>query len=410
MFELYPLEFNPLLKEVVWGGRKLETLGKKLPPDTLVGESWEVSDLPGASVVVTNGPLRGRTLHDLLGEREAQILGVVPRIMDRFPILVKFIDAKERLSVQVHPNEEACLQLGAGSRPKSEGWYIMEAEPGACLYLGLKEGVDRRVLEKSLTEGTLEELLCKVPVQAGQFIPVPAGTVHAIGGGMLICEVQQMSDTTYRLWDWGRMDISGKPRYLQIMEALDAITYDAAPKPVCGNSHGDSKSSLVVEQGEKVTPKVSTTGKASATEGSKVANAAATATAGTMCHGISIPTYYGNLKMERFSMVFGEEAGAHGSKWVGKMVPTVPDHPVILVGLGGSALVQVPGNSVTSRLQAGKTILLPAACGQVEAWPESQKQGGTSSTPTTTTSPNTATSQAPASHVEFLAISLLQES
>ena len=212
--------------ERVWGGRRLETLfGRSLPSETRVGESWEVVDRPEAqSVVSSGGAYRGMTLHDLwsahrglFGERYRGCTG-------RFPLLIKFLDAAEHLSVQVHPPPEKAAELNG--EPKSEMWYVMAAEPGAVVYAGLKSGTTRRDFERALAEGRVAEWLHQLPTRAGDCIYIPSGRVHAIGGGNVILEIQQNSDTTYRVFDWNRLGLDGKPRQLHMKESLESIRFD----------------------------------------------------------------------------------------------------------------------------------------------------------------------------------------
>jgi mannose-6-phosphate isomerase len=226
MSDLPILKFEPILKPTVWGGRELARLfGRRLPGDGPFGESWELVDLPGEGSVVADGPLLGATLADLRRDRPEELLGPASLLEGRFPLLLKFIDARRTLSVQVHPDEAACARLGGGARPKTEAWYVIDREPGAALYVGLREGVDRALFEDGLSQGTLEDLLRRVPVEPGDFVHLPAGTVHAIGAGIVLAEVQQASDTTYRVFDWNRVGLDGKPRALHVAEALEAIDF-----------------------------------------------------------------------------------------------------------------------------------------------------------------------------------------
>lgn len=227
----YPLTFEPLIKTKVWGGRALQTaLGKALPSEDPVGESWEMVDLPGDQSVVAAGPARGATLEDLVHSWGADLMGQAALDGGRFPLLVKYIDAAQTLSVQVHPDEELGRRLGG--RSKSEAWYILEVTPGAAVYHGLVPGVGAAELERALAEGTVERLLERVEVQPGDLVPVPPGTVHAIGAGVLLAEVQQPSDTTYRVYDWGRVGLDGEPRQLHVDQALASVDFERAPPPI----------------------------------------------------------------------------------------------------------------------------------------------------------------------------------
>jgi mannose-6-phosphate isomerase len=224
MMELYPLKFKPIYKPYIWGGKNLSKIGKSIPEDMIVAESWEVSDHGQDVSVVLNGKLRGRTLRELIEEYGEAIS---PRTNNgRFPLLIKYIDANKRLSVQVHPDDEyARRHEGPLEMGKNECWYIMEALPGAELILGLKKGVTKTLLKKLIEEGRIEDALNRLPVSRGDFIYIKAGTVHALLEGTMVCEIHQNSDTTYRLYDWGRAGKNGKPRPLHIEKALDVINF-----------------------------------------------------------------------------------------------------------------------------------------------------------------------------------------
>jgi mannose-6-phosphate isomerase len=233
---LYPLTFAPLFKERVWGGRRLETLYRKQLPSMLpVGESWEVCDRPSDVNVVINGPLAGRDLHSLLEEFGADLIGRSATVNGRFPLLVKILDAKERLSLQVHPPAQRAKEQGGD--PKTEMWYVASAEPGAVLYAGLRQGVTKQEFARKLSEGMVEECFHRVPVRAGDAMFLPSGRVHAIGEGLVIFEIQQNSDSTYRVFDWNRPGLDGKPRTLHVKESLKSIDFnDFEPSLVQGAS------------------------------------------------------------------------------------------------------------------------------------------------------------------------------
>jgi mannose-6-phosphate isomerase len=235
------LKFQPICKPAIWGGRELERLfGRRPPGGDPVGESWEIVDLPGEQSAVADGPLAGTTLADLRRDRRDGLLGPVGLLEGRFPLLVKLLDARRTLSVQVHPDEAACRRVGGGARPKTEAWYVIERDPGAELFVGLREGVDRRLFEESLSQGEVEGLLNRVAVEPGDFVYLPAGTVHAIGAGLVLAEVQQSSDTTYRVFDWNRTGFDGRPRALHVPEALEAIAFGrgGAQPPFRGPASG----------------------------------------------------------------------------------------------------------------------------------------------------------------------------
>ena len=227
---LYPLLFQPSFKERVWGGRSLETLyGKALPADVPIGESWEVSDRPGDESVIANGALAGRTLRWLMANHGDAVLGDAAAAGDnRFPLLCKILDARDKLSLQVHP-PPAVDHLG---EPKTEMWYIARADAGAELYVGLKRGVTRTQFEDELRAGTVANCFHRIPVRAGDVMFLPSGRVHAIGAGLVIFEIQQNSDTTFRVFDWNRLGLDGAPRALHLAESLASIDFDDFEPPL----------------------------------------------------------------------------------------------------------------------------------------------------------------------------------
>ena len=220
---LYPLTFEPRFKERVWGGRSLETLyGKPLPPDVPIGESWEISDRPGDESVIANGSLAGRTLRSLMEERLGDVMGnTTPIAEGRFPLLCKILDARQKLSLQVHPPERA-RHLG---EPKTEMWYIAAADPGAELFVGLRSGVTRGAFERAVASGTVADCFHRIAVRAGDAMFLPSGRVHAIGAGLVIFEIQQNSDTTFRVDDWNRVGLDGRPRELHVPQSLESIDF-----------------------------------------------------------------------------------------------------------------------------------------------------------------------------------------
>jgi mannose-6-phosphate isomerase len=231
----YPLKFKPIYKQRIWGGQKLrEIFGKDIPIGEKIGESWEIADLPADKSakrmadksVIANGELAGRTLGWAVEKYPKEIMGD-ENFSGPFPLLVKFLDAEDILSVQVHPDKETCRRLGKGE-PKTECWYIISATPGAVIYKGVKKGVTKEKFAEAIKKGTAADMLAKVPVKAGECYFLPAGTAHSIGAGLLIAEIQTPSDTTYRVFDWNRVDDSGKARELHIKEALESIHFDAA--------------------------------------------------------------------------------------------------------------------------------------------------------------------------------------
>lgn len=225
---MYPLRFQPLLRDYLWGGRRLEQLGKQLGPGDHWAESWEVCDHDRDQSVVLAGELAGRTLGSLVADYNEQLLGRHAPL-DRFPLLFKLLDANRTLSVQVHPNDEQAAKLDPPDLGKTEAWVVLDAKPGSVLYTGLKRGFDRRALAREVERGTCELCLHQFEPQPGDCVLIEAGTPHAIGAGLLIAEIQQSSDVTYRLYDWNRVGPDGKPRELHVEQALDVIDYNRGP-------------------------------------------------------------------------------------------------------------------------------------------------------------------------------------
>lgn len=223
---LYPLLLLPSLHIKVWGGRQLETvMRKRLPTSDPYGESWEMHD----TATVANGPYAGKTLGALLAEHGAALIGDASNPNEGFPLLLKFLDANAWLSVQVHPDDALAEKLEGEPRGKTEAWIVLAADAGAKLALGVKEGVTREQMAAAITANTLQDLMRMVDVQAGDVVYLDAGTVHALGPGVLVYEIQQSSDQTYRLYDWGRMGLDGKPRALHIDKGLQAAKLDLRP-------------------------------------------------------------------------------------------------------------------------------------------------------------------------------------
>jgi len=226
------LLFRPLYQERVWGGRVLETtLGRTLPPERPIGESWEIVDRPEAQSVVAAGKWAGLTLREVILKHGAAVMGPKWPKEKTFPILVKWLDCRERLSLQVHPPAAVAGELKG--EPKTENWYIAASSLGAELIVGLKNGVTREQFEAAITSQTVETCVHHFPVAAGDSILVHSGQIHAIDAGNLILEIQQNSDTTYRVYDWGRLGLDGKPRQMHVAQSLRSIDWqDFEPKPV----------------------------------------------------------------------------------------------------------------------------------------------------------------------------------
>jgi len=229
----YPFKFYEIYKSKIWGGRRMESaLGKRLAPEVQIGESWELVDHFDDVSVVRGGLLEGVPLRELWKDAPSSILGkpLAGRKFKEFPLLVKFIDASGTLSVQVHPDEAYAREHDpAGESGKNEAWYVVSAGEGAELTAGLADGVSRKDFKRLLDGGQVEECLNRVKVKPGDLIHIAAGTVHSIGPGILILEIQQTSDATYRVWDWGRTGQDGKPRPLHVEHALKVIDFSRGP-------------------------------------------------------------------------------------------------------------------------------------------------------------------------------------
>ncbi len=243
-----PLLFRPLIKRIRWGGTRLGTrLGKEIGELTDAAESWEIVDHGDDQSVVMQGDLSGTSLHQLVNKYADNLFGS-DHSREQFPLLVKFLDANDVLSVQVHPNDVEAKKFGVNENGKTEAWVIIDAEPDSCIYAGLKEGVDRQKFLAAVGQGDVEECLHEIVVQPGDCFFIPAGTVHAIGAGILLAEIQQSSDLTFRIHDWGRVGDDGQPRELHLEEALACVDYERGPvqavvgKPVdvsFGDNSGD---------------------------------------------------------------------------------------------------------------------------------------------------------------------------
>ncbi|TWU03478.1 type I phosphomannose isomerase catalytic subunit [Neorhodopirellula pilleata] len=229
-----PLRFCPLIKQAIWGGRRLnDSLGKTIGDANDYAESWEIVDHGADQSVVAEGPLSGSTLGGLYRERTAELMGnawaMNPNRSETFPLLFKFLDCNQVLSVQVHPNDEQGSKLTPPDLGKTEAWVILHSEPESVIYAGLKAGIDRESLATHIASGTTEKALHAFHPNVGDCIFIPAGTVHALGGGLLVAEIQQSSNTTFRLFDWNRTDATGRSRPLHIESSLAVTDFDRGP-------------------------------------------------------------------------------------------------------------------------------------------------------------------------------------
>lgn len=326
---LYPLKFVPRYVEKMWGGRKIESvLGKPLPPGKSIGESWELYDFPPGVVggstdwvssPIANGPHAGMTLHRAVTEFGADLYGDVPLVgqghqgdaPNQFPVLVKFLDAREDLSVQVHPPDDYCRDH-PGAHLKTEAWYVLEHDPAARLLKGLRPGVTPEQFRSAVERGAVEQVVNAVPARIGQCHYLPSGTIHALGAGILVAEVQTPSDTTFRVFDFNRVEPStGKPRQLHVEEAMACIDFSHAPEPPEPRSHVGGMFTTVTRL-------------------------------------VTSPYF----KLEKVRFTEGVEE------------PVPYDQPVVWVMLEGTAEVRVEGVaglSEPTRFTRGETILLPAA-------------------------------------------------
>jgi mannose-6-phosphate isomerase len=311
---LHPLRFEPIFKRLIWGGRRLATvLRKPIGEGSQYAESWEISDHRADVSRVADGPFAGSTLRDLIRFHGEELFGSAIGPRDQFPLLVKFIDAHQHLSVQVHPDDARGRRL-ANDNGKTETWVILHADSGSKIYAGLKPGTTRGDLAAAIETGAVESLLHSFPARKGDCILIPAGTVHAIGEGVVLAEFQQMSDATFRLHDWNRVGADGNPRPLHIEESLESIDYGAGP---------------VFPTEPTVEP-----------------------IPGGTLERLSHSDYF---SLERLTLT--------GSTTIGEA-----DRFTILVGIDGE--VEVRSAEVGVTLGLGQTLLLPASIGRCEVTPD----------------------------------------
>ena len=228
---MYPLRFKPYLCSKVWGGEKIAPFKGIYTTRNRIGESWEISAVEGHVSVVENGPLAGKSLTDLIKEYGAGLVGkkVFDKSGTEFPLLIKFIDAKDDLSVQVHPTDEQAALIGPGLKGKTEMWYVVGADKGARLLSGLTQEITPDEYEEKVKDNTITDVLARYDVHQGDVFFLPAGRIHAIGAGTFVAEIQQTSDITYRIYDYGRLGLDGRPRELHIEKAKEAIDYSVYP-------------------------------------------------------------------------------------------------------------------------------------------------------------------------------------
>ena len=314
---LYPLRFTPILRRLIWGGRRLgSVLHKPIGEASDYAESWEISDYRDAVSVVENGALAGSTIRELIQWYASGVLGSAAAGRDQFPLLVKYIDAHQDLSVQVHPDDEKGRRL-AGDSGKTETWVILEVDDGGAIYAGLKPGVGRGEFALAIRSGGVEPLLHRLEPKPGDCILIESGTVHAIGAGVLLAEIQQTSDATFRIYDWGRTGPDGKPRALHIDQALESIEFERGPV-------------------EPITPKVDVL------------------PGGDTREHLSRSAYFA---LERLTLKNSESVGR-------------PDRFTILMCVAG--MFDVRRGVETTRVEFGQTLLLPAAIGRCEIVPHGE--------------------------------------
>lgn len=224
----YPLRFAPILKQYIWGGRRLGSmLAKSIGSANDYAESWEIVDHRDGQSIVRSGPHTGMSLGDLVSQLPSELFGTQRH--DRFPLLFKFLDANKTLSVQVHPDDAYAQMMNPPDLGKTEAWVVIHADPESLLYAGLKHGTERNDLENAIHSGTLADVLNEIEVTGGDCVFIPAGTVHALGEGLVIAEIQQASNTTFRLFDWNRLGADGKPRDLHVKQSLEVTDFNRGP-------------------------------------------------------------------------------------------------------------------------------------------------------------------------------------
>lgn len=236
----HPLRFDPIFRSYIWGGKRLASeLGKSTPDDGIWAESWEIVDHREAESVVCEGEFQGKTIRELVSQFPLEMTGR-SNPEERLPLLLKYLDCDRVLSVQVHPDDAYGATMAVPDRGKTEAWYVIEAAPGAVLYAGLKQGVGRDELARAIAAGETESCLHVLSPKAGDCVFIPAGTVHALGAGLLVAEIQQSSDCTFRLFDWNRVDKNGKARELHVEQAMEVIDFQRGPRSFCKRTDSES--------------------------------------------------------------------------------------------------------------------------------------------------------------------------
>jgi len=242
----YPLRFEPILKQYIWGGRRLGSmLCKPIGSENDYAESWEVVDHRDGQSVVSSGPHAGMSLGDLVSQLPEELFGTKQH--DRFPLLFKFLDANKTLSVQVHPDDAYAQMMDPPDLGKTEAWVVVHADSGSLLYAGLKHGTTQKDLENAIDTGTVADVLNEIEVSDGDCIFIPAGTVHALGEGLVIAEIQQASNTTFRLFDWNRLGADGKPRDLHFKQSLEVTDFEKGPVRLQKSERIDDIREMLVE-------------------------------------------------------------------------------------------------------------------------------------------------------------------
>lgn len=313
-----PIQFRPILKRIRWGGRKLGTvLGKPLGPESDYAESWEIADQHSDHSEVQSGPVSGKTLRYLMENFADELLGKQSSL-NQFPLLIKFLDANDWLSLQVHPNDQQAKLFNPVENGKTEAWVIMQADPGARIIAGLRDGVTENELRQSILNHRVEDCVHSFEVKVGDCVYVPAGTVHALGPGVVLAEIQQQSNLTFRLTDWGRLDANGQPRPLHIEESMACTVFDRGP----------------------VGPVVPESVQRNGVRAEKL---------------VECPYFV-----------------IHRYRLSGSVHFASAGHFRILMGLRGEAVLRSGDAACT--LAAGQTILLPAACAALEITPQTDTE------------------------------------